>query len=106
MINRTSPNQLFAMQMLAIRKSLATTERFLAEDRADRELANFSRQVIRSELETARKNGKQGWWNEKECSTEHLQNLLDAAYNRNDLTAVITYASMLHARSIADSQTK
>lgn len=103
MINRTSPNQIFAMQMLAIRKSLEVTERFLVEDRADRELANFSRQVIRTELEKARKNGKQGWWNEKECSREHLQNLLDAAYNRNDLTAVITYASMLYARSVADS---
>lgn len=95
-----STAQIFCMQMYAIRKNAGSTERFVTEDRADRELASFTQKCMREKLAEARKKQKQGWWNPQECSIEHLHTLLAEAVRKGQMINIINYAAMIHARQI------
>lgn len=93
---------IFSLQMAAIRKQAASTDRQVTEDRADRELIAFTQKKMREALAKARTKGRQGWWSEADCQIEHLEDLLSRAFDQGDMISVINYAAMIEARRIAD----
>ena len=99
---RTTTANIFAMQMAAIKKNAPSTERFVTEDRADRELVSFTQKLMREKLAKARQKGRQGWWNPDDCQIEHLHDLLNTAHKEGDMISIINYAAMINARRIAD----
>lgn len=100
--NRASTQQIFALQMHAIRTNMQSIERFQTEDRADRELVALTQKQMRESLAKAREKGKGGWWNPSECSIGELQDLLHKAVLDGEMLSVINYAAMINARQIAD----
>lgn len=99
---RTTPQTIFAMQMEIIRKNAPTTEPFVSDDRADRELVSFTQKAMREKLAQARHKGKSGWWKQNECSVEHLHERMIEAVQEDNMINVINYAAMIHARRVAD----
>jgi predicted kinase len=102
MENRATTQQIFALQMQAIRTNATKVERFQTDDRADRELVALTQKQMREALAKAREKGKSGWWNATECSTESLEELLQEAVKKGHMINVINYAAMINARRIAD----
>lgn len=101
-MERTTITNLFRMQITAIRKNAPTTEPFVTEDRADRELIAFTQKQMREAMAKARLRGRKGWWNENDCHIQHLEELLIEAVQERNWINIINYAAMINARLIAD----
>jgi hypothetical protein len=96
-------NQLLIKRMSEIRHD-ETSEPWMLEDQADRELIHFTQKVMQHRLSVARRKGRYGWWNQHSCDTSVLTGLLQRAMDDDDLVSVINYAAMLHVRKIIDAQ--
>lgn len=104
MIHATTPH-VYAMQLKVLQvkaRKAQPNERFVIEDAFDNALINFTPKIMREALAKASSEGKRGWWNAAECTTEHLRNLLATAVQKADMVSVMNYAAMIYAREITE----
>lgn len=87
----------------ALRSNKHQLEPWRREEKANQELISYTSKAMRLRLNQASLKGRAGWWQEAECTIEHLENLLDKAATDKDMISVINYAAMIHARRICDS---
>lgn len=95
-------DKILELNIKALRDPKNTREQWLKDDHADRELVAYTTKAMRNKLADARKKGRAGWWDNTQCSIEHLQNLMLTAVQDGDMISVINYAAMVHARQLAD----
>jgi hypothetical protein len=88
----------------ALRSKKHKMEPWQREEKADQELISYTSKAMRLRLAHASQKGRYGWWNESECTTQHLQNCYHRAIAEDDLLSVINYAAMIHARRICDTE--
>lgn len=88
----------------ALRSNKHQLEPWRREEKANQELITYTSKAMRLRLNQASLKGRAGWWQESECSIEHLKNLFIKAYGDNDMVSVINYAAMIHARRICDTE--
>ena len=88
----------------ALRSKKHKMEPWQREEKANQELISYTAKAMRLRLNQASLKGRAGWWQQSECSIEHLENLLDNAVSDKDMVSVINYAAMIHARRICDQE--
>lgn len=88
----------------ALRSNKHQLEPWQREEKADHELITYTTKAMRLRLAQASQKGRYGWWNDRECSAQHLQNCYERAVAEDDLISVINYAAMIHARRICDTE--
>lgn len=94
--------RILQQSVAALRSNRNHDERWLQEERADRELVSYTQKVMRDSLAAAAEKGRSGWWREDECTVQHLENLLQKAIDDRDYPSVINYAAMLEVRRLTD----
>ncbi|MBZ4187176.1 hypothetical protein K7B09_12680 [Thermomonas sp. RSS23] len=70
----------------------------LADDRLVQHAAN----AMREKLALARSRGRGGWWDNTDCTIEHLRSLLRDHVEKGDMRDVLNLAAMVYVREIAD----
>ena len=70
----------------------------LADDRLVQHAAN----AMREKLALARSRGRGGWWDNTDCTIEHLRSLLRDHVEKGDMRDVMNLAAMVYVREIAD----
>lgn len=88
----------------ALRSKKHKMEPWQREEKANQELISYTSKAMRLRLKQAALKGRAGWWQESECSIEHLNDLLIEAHDENDMISVVNYAAMIHARRICDTE--
>lgn len=92
--------------MVMLRKLAArgVVERSYIEETADMRLLDLSQRAMREKLRIARHKGRGGWWNDTECSIDHLRALLREHVEKGDMRDVMNLAAMVFVREVADAQ--
>lgn len=93
--------------MVMLRKLAARgggVERSYIEETADMRLLDLAQRAMRGKLALARMKGRGGWWNDTECSIEHLRALLREHVEKGDMRDVMNLAAMVFVREVADAQ--
>lgn len=90
--------------MAMLRKLAARVDPPNIEELADMRLLDLAQRAMRDKLALARMKGRGGWWNEAECSIEHLRSLLREHVEKGDMRDVMNLAAMVFVREVADAQ--
>ena len=69
------------------------------EEYYDSLLVSLSTISFENKLEEQRKKGKDGWWDEKKCSIDYLESLLQDSLNKKKYLNVAIYAMMIYVRN-------
>ena len=72
------------------------------DELADFQLVGYAANAMREKLALARSRGRGGWWDETECTIEHLRSLLRGHIEKGDMRDVLNLAAMIYVREIAD----
>lgn len=72
------------------------------DELADASLVRHATDAMREKLALARSHGRGGWWNDKECSIDHLRSLLREHVEKGDMRDVMNLAAMVYVREMAD----
>ena len=96
-----------------IREDIACVRRLAAGDPAgrqtcdliaDNKLVLHASNAMCEKLRLARVRGRGGWWDNTDCSIEHLRSLLREHVEKGDMRDVMNLAAMVYVREIADMQ--
>ena len=63
-------------------------------------VANFTDAML-ERLEEKRGQGRGGWWDESQCSLQHLRDLFMQAVAKGNLVDIANFAMMIHSRENA-----
>jgi len=92
------------MQMLRKLAARGVVEKSYLEETADMRLLDLAQRAMREKLSLARRKGRGGWWNQAECSIDHLKALLSDHVEKGDMRDVMNLAAMVYLREVADEQ--
>lgn len=68
---------------------------------ADDQLIQDAAFRMGARLATKRAEGRSGWWDKNQCSTQHLRDMLKASLEKGDMINIANLAMMINARELA-----
>lgn len=73
-----------------------------ADAEADERLCRYAAHVMKEKLDASRVKGRGGWWDENQCSTDHLRASLRQHVAKGDMVDVMNLAAMVYARECVE----